>query len=161
MVVGVDPGITGAVAVLVNGELLDVQDMPAHVVSRRTVVRRAIDPAALAALIRRWRALYGPDDEVAIVEAVASRPGQGVASVFSLGHSCGAISGVLATLGVPVVLVAPQIWKRTFSLGKDKKQSIAAASCAFPDSAHRWARAKDHNRAEAVLLAVHGAREHT
>ena len=155
---GVDVGITGAIAVMVNGRLMDVADLPAHVVSAGTV-KRQIDPAGLAATIRGGRAQYGVDAEMAVIERVGSMPGQGVASVFSLGHSLGAVQGALAALGVPSTLVAPQTWKRSFGLAKDKSASQAEASRLFPEHAGRWALVKHHNRAEAVLLAAYGWRE--
>lgn len=155
IVYGIDVGITGAIAVTVNGELLDLADLPAHVVSAGTV-KRQVDPAGLAATIRQWRARIGADSEMAVIERVASRPGQGSAQTFSLGHSMGAVQGALAALGVPTKLVAPQTWKRSYGLGKDKAQSQAEASRLFPGQAGRWALVKHHNRAEAVLLAAYG-----
>jgi hypothetical protein len=158
IVYGIDVGITGAIALTRDGELLDLVDLPAHVVSAGTV-KRQLDPAGIAGTVRGWRAQYGVDAEMAVIERVASRPGQGSAQTFSLGHSMGAVQGALAALGVPSTLVAPQTWKRSFGLGKDKSQSQAEASRLFPDHAWQWARVKDHNRSEAVLLAAYWWRD--
>lgn len=152
---GIDVGVTGAVAVLCNGRLEDVADLPAVQVGAG-VVRRQIDPAALAAILRGWRARYGVDAEMAVIERVASMPRQGVSSVFSLGHSAGIVHGVVAALGIPWQTVAPQTWKRQFGLGRDKQESRSAASRLYPEQAGRWALVKHHNRAEAVLLARYG-----
>lgn len=154
---GIDPGITGAIAVVVNGRLEDVADMPAYQVGSG-VVRRQVDGAGLAAVIREWRVRFGVDSECAVVERVASRPGQGVASAFSLGHSTGAAHGVLAALGVPWAEASPQIWKRAYGLGRDKADSQATASRLFPGLAGRWTLVKHHNRAEAALLAAYAYR---
>jgi crossover junction endodeoxyribonuclease RuvC len=155
IVYGIDVGITGAIAVTLDGVLLEVADIPAHVTSAGTV-KRQVDPAGLAEIVRGWRARFGPDAEMAVIERVASRPGQGSAQTFSLGHSMGAVQGALAALGVPTKLVAPQTWKRSYGLGKDKSQSQAEASRLFPGKAGHWALVKHHNRAEAVLLAAYG-----
>lgn len=152
LTIGVDPGLSGAIAVCVNGVLREVADLPTVLVGGGSV-KRQIDPAALAAIIRDWRARYGVDSEMAAIERVASRPKQGVASVFSLGHSAGIIAGVVAALGVPSAMVAPQVWKRAYMLGKDKAEARAMASGLFPDHAGKWARVKDDGRAEAALLA--------
>ena len=56
----------------------------------------------------RLGAQFGTDAEMAVIERVASRPGQGSAQTFSLGHSMGAVQGALAALGVPTKLVAPK-----------------------------------------------------
>ncbi len=155
---GIDVGTTGAISVLVNGELQDVRDIPAHVVGSGTV-KRQVDPAGLSAIVREWRAQFGVDAELAVLERVSSMPGQGVASVFSLGHSLGATQGALAALGVPTMLVAPQTWKRAFRLGSDKRQAQQRASEAFPGHAGRWVRVMDHNRAESALIGLYGWRE--
>lgn len=159
IIYGIDIGVTGAIALMRNGELVAVADIPAHLVSTGSV-KRQIDPAGVAAVIRNWRAQHGVDAEMAVLERVSSMPGQGVASVFSLGHSLGALQGVIAALGVPSVIVPPQTWKREMGLGRDKAQSQALASRLFPAHAGVWSRVKDHNRAEAALLASYGWRTH-
>jgi crossover junction endodeoxyribonuclease RuvC len=157
IVYGIDPGVTGAIALLVDGRLEAVADLPAHAVSTGTVKRR-LDAAALAAIVRDWRGRHGVDAELAVVERVGSMPGQGVASVFSLGHTAGVVEAVLLTLGVPVEYAAPGTWKRAMGLTADKSASQAVASRMFPAHAGTWSRVKDHNRAEAVLLAAWGWR---
>ena len=158
IVYGIDPGVTGALACIVNGTLHAVADMPTREEGRGTVKRRAC-AAGIAAQIREWRGQLGVDAELAIIERVAARPGQGVASMFSLGHSAGVAEAVMLTLGVRVDHAAPASWKSSVGAGKDKATSQARASVLYPSHAGQWARAKDHNRAEAVLLAHYGLRE--
>jgi crossover junction endodeoxyribonuclease RuvC len=157
LIYGIDPGVTGAIALLVDGRLEAVADLPAHAVSTGTVKRR-LDAAGLAAIVRDWRARHGVDAELAVVERVGSMPGQGVASVFSLGRTAGVVEAVLLTLGVPVEYAVPGTWKRAMGLTVDKSASQAVASRMFPRHAGTWSRAKDHNRAEAALLAAWGWR---
>lgn len=158
IVYGIDVGTTGAIAVLVNGRLEAVDDLPAHI-SSSGVVRRRLDPAGLAAMVRGYRAQYGVDAELATVEQLAAMPKQGVASVFSLGYSAGVVAGVVASLGIPTHYVAPGTWKRAMGLGADKARSQAMASQMFPAMAGHWTLAKHHNRAEAALLAAYGAKQ--
>ena len=157
IVYGVDPGVAGAISLLLDGRLVAVTDLPAHAVSTGTVKRR-LDAAGLAAIVRDWRARYGVDAEIAVVERVGAMPGQGVASTFSLGHTAGVVEAVLLTLGVPVSFAAPSAWKRSMGLSSDKSASQAVASRMFPEHAASWSRVKDHSRAEAVLLAAWGWR---
>ena len=152
---GVDVGLTGAIAVCVDGQLARVADMPTMLVGGGKVTRQ-VDAAGLAAVIRQWRVELGMDFEHAVVERVAARPGQGVASVFSFGHSAGAVAGVLATLQIPVEYASPQTWKRAYKIGPDKSSSRAKASETFPADAGRWLRVKDDGRAEAALIAAYG-----
>jgi crossover junction endodeoxyribonuclease RuvC len=146
--VGIDPGLTGAVAVLDHGgNLLALDDLPVIANGKGgSRVTRQIDPAGLAALLPP----HSMNVSVAL-ERVAARPGQGVSSVFSLGDSYGCIRGVVAALGMAVEIVTPATWKKRFQLTNDKEVSRAKATELYPAAGLH--RVKDHNRAEALLLA--------
>ena len=141
---GVDPGLTGAVAVL-HGDDLEVFDMP--------VSGRAVDAAILASELRR---LERP--EVVVVERQQAFPRQGVSSAFKGGVGYGIVLGVLATLGWRVEIVAAGAWKKAVCCPADKDGARARASDVFPGYAYLWCRVKDHGRAEAALIAWHGRR---
>jgi crossover junction endodeoxyribonuclease RuvC len=147
--IGCDPGLTGGIAALdAQGQVHLLEDLPT-ILRGNGRVKRELDPAGLAHLLRPIAA----DIVVALVETVASRPGQGVASVFSLGHTSGVIAGVLSALGIPVTTTTPTKWKREMGLiGTDKEASRAMASRLFP--AVNLSRKRDHNLAEALLLAL-------
>jgi hypothetical protein len=142
---GVDPGLSGAIAFYfpTAPDRVAAEDMP--------VAAGLVDCATLAARIRQMR----PD--LAVVERVASRPGQGVASTFKFGAAYGAILGVLGALQIRTVLVTPTTWKKHFALSSDKEQSRALALRTFAKSPEHFARKKDDGRAEAALLALYGA----
>jgi crossover junction endodeoxyribonuclease RuvC len=144
---GADPGLTGAIAAVdAQGRVHLLEDLPT-ITRGNGKVKRELDPAGLAHLLRP---LAG-EIRLAVVEQVGSMPGQGVASVFSLGHTSGVIAGVISTLGIPLQLIGPATWKKTFGLTRDKTMSRTVASRLYPDvSLHR---VKDHNLAEALLLA--------
>ena len=148
MIVGIDPGATGAVAwVTDHGHLIEVSDLP-H------VAKVGLLPAVFATMLR------GGDREPithAFVERVASRPGAGVAGMFNFGRDYGQILGVLAALDIPVTLVTPQVWKRSLSVPADKSAARARAAQLWPGLAGTFARVKDDGRAEAALIALYGA----
>ena len=107
-IVGIDPGLTGGWAVLTQaGAIIDVGDLP--VVGDGA--RRALSAPLLAAIISR----HVPS--TAIIERVGAMPGQGVSSTFKFGHAAGLIEGVLGAMAVPVMHVAPAVWKRHHGLG--------------------------------------------
>lgn len=151
LILGIDPGLTGALALLDHtGRVVMSEDLPTIARGSSAKVKREINPAGLLHLLR----IYSKDIKCAVVEQVASRPVQGVASVFSLGHSYGTITATLAVLGIPVHLVAPTTWKRHAGLSSDKEQARALATRLYPSiDLHRKA---DHNRAEALLIARYG-----
>ena len=88
-------------------------------------------------------------------------PGQGVSSVFAFGKGFGIVLGVLAANFVPLELVAPAAWKRAIGIpsGSGKDASRARASALLPHLAGHWSRSKDDGLAEAVLIALWGARK--
>lgn len=144
VVVGIDPGLTGAIAVLgADGNFISVEDMPA--------LGGFVSGKLLADLLMpfTW--------DVAVVERVHSMPSQGVASSFTFGRALGVVEGVLGALGVRVLWAPPGTWKRSWGLiGKDKNASRLLALERWPEAADRLKRKKDNGRAEALLIAAWG-----
>ena len=61
-------------------------------------------------------------DTIAIIEAVHSFPGQGVASTFKFGNNFGQWQGILSAMAVPYIQVSPQKWMASYQpLPKEKK----------------------------------------
>lgn len=144
--IGIDPGVRGAIALLVDGRLVEASAMP---VTENAKGRRSVDASALASIVRRM----APDH--AIVEQVGVRPGEGVVGAFSFGRSAGVLEGVLGALGIERTLVTPAQWKVELKVPADKRQAMAKASALFGGSKH-WPLRKDDGKAEAALLAYWG-----
>src|SRR3990167_2374989 len=105
-IIGIDPGVSGAVAVLTEGgHFVQVFDMPT-VLANKSSNRQMVSPIELANLIR-GQLVNAPADVVAITENVNAMPEQGVASVFAFGKSYGILLGVVAALGVSLHTVSP------------------------------------------------------
>lgn len=149
MVIGVDPGLSGAIAGVLDGDLKWVVDMPV---------------AANEVAVPLLNELYDPDEygpwhttteSVVAVERVGSMPKQGVSSTFKFGKAYGTVLGYFGGRH-RVIHVTPQQWKKTFTLGgKDKEAGRLLALERWPHMADRFGRKKDHGRAEAALIAVH------
>ena len=147
MHIGIDPGLTGAIA-KVQGGNIEVWDMPTLELRKK----RFVNAPMLADLISSIRT---PECEV-ILERVSARPGQGVTSMFSFGTSCGIIQGIIAALHLPLTLVSPQEWRKQMGVPKGKDGSRQRVLELRPDLASRFSRKKDHGRADAVLMALYG-----
>lgn len=155
-VVGIDPGISGALALVGPGaRLLRVADMPTMPRgSGGAFVKNQVAPAALAELLRDWLSDTDKNEVRVLLESVTAMPKQGVASTFSLALTAGLIEGVVAARGYSHELVRPQEWKKAMGLSASKDQARAKASRIYPEAdIHR---VKDHNRAEAILIARFG-----
>lgn len=148
--VGVDPGLSGAIGVLRDGAFVAVEDMPT-VLKGAGTVKNEVSPEALLSILRER---VPPVDSVAAaIERVSSRPGEGVASSFSLGDSFGVARAVLSVARVQVHYVTPAAWKKHLKLSSDKELSRAMAIRLFPQAAYSLRFKKHDGRAEALLLA--------
>lgn len=154
LTIGCDPGQSGALALLADGEPAGFIDMP-------TMPRKAggfeVNGASLAAQIRCALMKHPGANILAVVEQVGSMPGQGLASTFRFGQSDGILRGVIATLGIGYITVAPVKWKNHYGLkGQEKDAARALAIRRFPAIAEELARKKDCGRADALLIALWG-----
>jgi crossover junction endodeoxyribonuclease RuvC len=155
VIVGIDPGLDGALAFLpTDGSLPWVIDMPTVTVSGSKRNQRHCEPAQIAHEIKSAQLDYRL---TAAVETQHAMPGQGVSSCYTIGEGYGAIVGVLSALGVAYAKVAPAKWKRDMGLPvhADKDDSRAMALRLWPQMAGRLTRERDHGRAEALLIAEH------
>lgn len=150
--IGIDPGISGAIAVLTEDgqDILAIHDMPVCEVKSGKATKRFVSAAMLAEILREW------DTGSVICEKVGAMPGQGVASMFNFGKSAGVVEGVCAGLTIPMTLVTPQKWQKAASRRDGKDGSRARAAELFPRYAKEFSRVKDDGRAEAVLIARFG-----
>jgi hypothetical protein len=78
------------------------------------------------------------------------------ALAFRFGQSDGILRGVLGSLNLPMIEVAPVRWKRYLGLtGKPKDVARTLAIQRFPDAAAQLTRKKDVGRADAILIALY------
>jgi Holliday junction resolvasome RuvABC endonuclease subunit len=149
--VGIDPGLTGAAAFVDSRGTCAIIDMPTVALAGTGLIRRRIDGGALARGLREYCPIGEP--RVVAIEAVRTMGGQNnaVQTQGSLMRSLGAIEAVLEVLRLDFQSVEPQVWKGFYGLGSDKKESMAKALSLYPDAPIRLA--KDHNKAEALLIA--------
>lgn len=164
IVIGIDPGISGAIALLTEQGLQACVDIPIMVRSDKGAkVKNQINGAALSDALRDLTKDFDKNEVLVVIEKVQAMPGKmggkmspaaTSSSTFSLGLSAGIIEGVVAARGLPHALVHPATWKAHFKLAKGKDAARAHAQRLYPGAdIHRK---KDHNRAEAILLARYG-----
>src|SRR6185369_16889436 len=101
---------------------------------------------------------HAADIAFGMIERVGARPGQGVASMFSLGHSTGVIDGILAALHIPHQAMPAAKWKGLAELPAEKSLVLAAARRRWPEAP--LALARHDGRAEALFLALLAMRRH-
>jgi crossover junction endodeoxyribonuclease RuvC len=152
LVVGVDPGATGALALVdpVTRAIVAVLDVPTLAISGW----RLIDGAAVAGWLARHRF------DLTVLERVDARPTDGRGSIAQFARNAGGLGALLTATGRPLSLVPPSVWKKRAGLvDQPKKASLELARLLFgAAAAERWFPLQKHDgRAEAALIALFGA----
>lgn len=176
LVLGVDPGVAGAIAVLADGKFAGVFDMP---VRERRNGRNEIDGYALGRLLREIESQHPSASRSVVVEEVNAMPprreknaqpcatcghvkegaSMGATSAFQFGRSAGGVQYILEAYGYVVCTVIPGKWKRDTGLqGQSKDYSRTVAMQCYPTAARYLELKKHDGRAEAILLARWGVR---
>ena len=149
-IIGIDPGLNGAIVILENNKVLSVFDMP--VMSEGKKNKRQLNSAQLVRIIKENT--LANDDINVVVEQVNAMPGQGVTSMFNFGQTFGAIKGVCAALELPIFFVRPAKWKKHFELiNASKDSSRTKAIEMYPKLSNQLAKKKDVNKSDAILIA--------
>jgi hypothetical protein len=152
IVLGIDIGVSGAIAVLSDGAIVQVHDMP--ILRDGPKNRASVNAPLLAEIIATSHA------QTVFIEWVGVRPGEGAVGAFAFGRARGVCEGVCAGLAIPVVFITSPQWKRVHGIApgkngaKDAARSKAIAR--WPGSADLFKRARDDGRAESCLIATAG-----
>jgi len=152
-ILGIDPGIAGGWALVDVGIGKDKIILCGHLKTLpRAKKGNKINPYGCLA---DWKHLGA---ELCILEQSQPMPGQGVTSVFQYGRAFGNIEACIASLGIAVQRVRPQVWKKAAGLLKqDKDRSRTKVIEMFPDKSGWFQLKKDGHKAEAVLIAIYGS----
>ena len=149
-IIGIDPGLSGAIAILDEKKVVSIFDMP--VMSEGKKNKRQLNSAQLVSIIKEHK--NNNEEMAVVVEQVNAMPGQGVTSMFNFGQSFGAIKGVCAALNLPIYFVRPSKWKKHFELiNSAKDASRTKVIEMYPSLSNQLTRKKDVNKTDAILIA--------
>ena len=152
LIIGIDPGITGAICFFENGEIKDIIEMPSMAEGKKN--KRQINGPQIVNEIQKRIENIPKKNIFVVVEHVSAMPGQGVTSMFNFGQSFGVIKGICSALKLPIYFVRPVKWKKYFNLIKtDKEASRSKAIQIFPYLSSKLSKKKDNNKADAILIA--------
>tara|TARA_B100001996_G_scaffold354792_1_gene316973 strand:- start:898 stop:1392 length:495 start_codon:yes stop_codon:yes gene_type:complete len=149
-IIGIDPGLSGAIAVLEDNKVKEIFDIPVMPEGKKN--KRQLNSAQLVKLLKDH--IYKDEESIVVVENVSAMPGQGVTSMFNFGQTFGAIKGICAALGLPIFFVRPAKWKKHFDLiNSSKDASRTKAIEMYPSISDQLSRKKDVNKSDAILIA--------
>lgn len=156
IVIGIDPGLKGAVAsISTSGQVIRVFRMPIIKVGKKNVIDANLLCNFFEKRAKAIRHIF--------IERVHSMPGQGVASCFTFGMGYGILQGLCAGLHLPHTLVLPTTWKKVMcrDVPKGKGASILVAKRMWPDVnllPTPKSKKDDHGIADALCIAEYGRR---
>lgn len=157
-----DPGINGAAVLFVGDSLVPVE--PNGLIDLPTIgdgANREIDVIAY----RDW--LLQMEADVVVVERARAMPSiggedgartvkMGATSAFNYGGAYRVLRAIPQAFNLPVRSLEPTRWKKYYGLkGGDKERSRQLAIERWPSLHALLARKKDHQRAEAILMAAY------
>ena len=163
IIIGIDPGVTGAFAAVdLVTHAVEFFDMPTFQVKSGKKNKSDYDAFAIAEWLRSERFMQAHvviEKQQAMPPALRGRQ-QGSVSTGMVMYGYGILIGVLGAIGIPFDRVASRSWKVKMlkDLPEGKESSIICAKQMFPKAADQLTRKKDHNRAEALLIAAYGQR---
>lgn len=159
IIVGIDPGKSGAVCVL-TGTAPTIVTTPTV---KLTGTKRDYNLVSMRALL----AVLDPAETLVVIERTGVRPGEGVVSAHSIGWGAGLWTGMLVGLQLPYLQVAPTTWRAALLKGmpkaespkQRKEQAALVAGQLFPRVSLRGPRGGLlDGHADALLLAEYGRR---
>ena len=149
-IIGIDPGLSGAIAVMHDKKVINMYDMPVMAEGKKN--KRQLNSSQLVNIIKDN--INEDEETIVVVEQVNAMPGQGVTSMFNFGQTFGAIKGVCAALKLPIFFVRPSKWKKHFELiNSSKDASRTKVIEMYPTLSGQLAKKRDVNRSDAVLIA--------
>jgi hypothetical protein len=154
LILGVDPGIKGAIAFLGTDGALKVHDMPIRQAMRTGKVKNEVDPVGLQKLVRNGV----PADQTALVvmEDLNTFAGGSVQTMGSLEATKAVIRTVMELNRLDVAFISPRAWQSTYGIRKTatsstKEQSLRIARQLY--GKEFCPLAKHDGRADAILIA--------
>ena len=156
LIFGIDPGVSGAICALKEGNITEIYEMPTMIDGKKN--KRQVNGAEVANIflkeINNQDSNEKGDTAKVVVEHVTAMPGQGVTSMFNFGQSFGVVKGICAALKLPIYFVRPVKWKKYFNLIKTNKDASRTKVIEiFPYISSKISRKKDSNKADSILIA--------
>ena len=152
LIIGIDPGISGAICFFEDGQIKEIIDMPVMADGKKNK-RQVNGPQTYNEISKRINK-FPKKDIIVVIEQVSAMPGQGVTSMFNFGQSFGVLKGICSAMQLSMFFIRPVKWKKYFGLIKTEKDASRTKVIEiFPYISSELSRKKDSNKADAVLIA--------
>ena len=95
-IIGIDPGISGAICFMKDGKIIDVIEMPSMAEGKKN--KKQVNSSQIFNEISLRIKSLNKNDVKVVIEHVSAMPGQGVTSMFNFGQSFGILKGICLSL---------------------------------------------------------------
>ena len=130
-IIGIDPGISGAICFMKDGKIIDVIEMPSMAEGKKN--KKQVNSSQIFNEISLRIKSLNKNDIKVVIEHVSAMPGQGVTSMFNFGQSFGVLKGICSAMNLSMYFVRPAKWKKYFNLiNTEKDASRTKAIEIFP-----------------------------
>ena len=152
LIIGIDPGISGAICFFEDGKVKEVIDMPTMAEGKKN--KRQVNGPQIYNEISLRVNRFQKKEIIIVIEQVSAMPGQGVTSMFNFGQSFGVLKGICSAMQLSMHFVRPAKWKKYYGLIKTEKDASRTKVIEiFPYISSQLSRKKDSNKADAILIA--------
>ena len=130
-IIGIDPGISGAICFMKDGKIIDVIEMPSMAEGKKN--KKQVNSSQIFNEISLRIKSLNKNDIKVVIEHVSAMPGQGVTSMFNFGQSFGVLKGICSAMNLSMYFVRPAKWKKYFNIiNTEKDASRTKAIEIFP-----------------------------
>jgi len=166
--IGIDPGIEGAIALIKNGKVIQVKNIPFRKPVRgldeissgsRWFYKREVDCNMLQEIlindfnIEKIKIHEAYIEDITIINKTSKK------SLLTIGKNYGSVVSVFDILSINLIPVSPTSWKKSLGVTSVKQTSIDYCKNIFgEEKCENLGLNVDHNRAESVLIAYFGYR---
>jgi len=105
-IIAIDPGVTGAIIVMTNGEFIEAFPMP----NRKASVGSEINYELLSLIVKDIA--YNNNVSMVVIEDVHSLHQASKQSNFKFGENYGIIKGIIAANNLPMTKILPKEWQK-------------------------------------------------
>ena len=152
LIIGIDPGISGAICFFEEGRISEIIDMPVMAEGKKN--KKQVNGPQIYNEISLRIKKFQKKDIIVVIEQVSAMPGQGVTSMFNFGQSFGVLKGICSAMQLSMYFIRPAKWKKYFNLIKTEKDASRTKVIEiFPYISSQLSRKKDSNKADAILIA--------
>ena len=152
LIIGIDPGISGAICFMEDGKITDVVEMPSMAEGKKN--KKQVNGSQIFNEISKRIKDFNKENIKVVIEQVSAMPGQGVTSMFNFGQSFGILKGICSAMHLSMHFVRPAKWKKYFNLiNCEKDASRTKAIEIFPYFSTNLSKKKAANKADAILIA--------